>query len=55
MSTPVFDHQGELCAAITVLDATSRLRPDPDGSTAIALKEAADNIGRRLGAKLQKA
>jgi DNA-binding IclR family transcriptional regulator len=49
MSAPIWDHHGELCATLTILDAAARMNVDLDGETAQLLKQSANAISARLG------
>jgi DNA-binding IclR family transcriptional regulator len=57
ISAPVFSSDNTLCAAITALGLSTHVDLRPTGSVATAIREAANNISRDLGAsesKLQK-
>jgi DNA-binding IclR family transcriptional regulator len=49
LSTPVWDHRGELCAALTLLNVAASIDLDIRGETARLLKRGADQISTRLG------
>ena len=49
LSAPVFNHQGNLVAAITTLGAQGDFDTDPNGRVGKTLKEAADGLSERLG------
>ena len=49
LSAPVFDHLGEMVAAITIMGPKGALDDDLDGATAQALKAQALRISREAG------
>lgn len=49
LSVPIFDHMGDLVAALTTLGAAGHIDNDPDGPTALALRKAAQNTSLALG------
>lgn len=49
ISAPIFDHAGELCAAVTLIGPSGLLDVEFDGPDALALKESAAEISARLG------
>jgi DNA-binding IclR family transcriptional regulator len=49
LSAPVFNHQGNLVAAITTLGPQGDFDTDPNGRIGRALKKAADGLSERLG------
>lgn len=52
LSVPVFDHAGELAAAITTLGAAGHLDTAPDGETAMCLRMAGQTASVALGCSL---
>jgi DNA-binding IclR family transcriptional regulator len=50
LSAPIFDHSGQLAAAIAVIGAQDRLDTAWEGAPARALAATAKNLSRRLGA-----
>lgn len=50
LSAPVFDHDGKLVAALTVLGLRSMIDTDADGTLANALRRAAATLSRAMGA-----
>lgn len=54
LSVPVFDHAGELAAAITTLGAAGHLDTAPDGETAKSLRMAGRTASTALGCSLGK-
>ncbi|MGH8111345.1 MAG: IclR family transcriptional regulator [Rhodanobacteraceae bacterium] len=46
---PVFDHRGEMVAALTALGADTSFDANWDGAVAVPLREAAARLSRRLG------
>lgn len=51
VSAPVFDHKGDLIAAITALGHQGAFSVAPDGVPARAVVEAANGLTRRLGGR----
>ena len=49
LSAPVFNHQGDLVAAITSLGPQGKFNTDPKGPIARILKSAANALSERLG------
>ena len=49
LSAPVFDHRGELCAALTVLGSATRIDTDTRHPLALRLRTAAAGISGKLG------
>jgi DNA-binding IclR family transcriptional regulator len=49
ISTPVWDHSGELCAALTLLNAAASIDLDVEGDAARLLRQSAGRIATRLG------
>ncbi len=49
LSTPVFDHAGEIAAALTTLGAAGHMDLRPEGPTAAALRDAAAAASAALG------
>ncbi|MEQ9812189.1 MAG: IclR family transcriptional regulator [Azospirillaceae bacterium] len=49
LSAPIFDHDGQLLAAITILGLRSMVESRPEGAMAGSLREAAHTISRSLG------
>jgi DNA-binding IclR family transcriptional regulator len=49
LSAPVFNHQGDLVAAISALGPQGDFNTDPNGPTGRTLKHAADQLSARLG------
>jgi DNA-binding IclR family transcriptional regulator len=50
MAAPVFDHEGRIALVVTVVGILGTYPTDPDAEPARALKAAADQLSRRLGA-----
>jgi IclR family acetate operon transcriptional repressor len=48
-SAPVFDHKGEVVAAITVTGPSERLRPEDGDQIGSLIRRHADSISERLG------
>lgn len=51
VSAPVFDHRGDMVAAITALGHAGAFSPAPDAAPATALRAAATDLTRRLGGR----
>lgn len=49
ISAPVFDHAGQLAAAVTMIGVASMINADPSGPMARAVREAGEQISRALG------
>jgi DNA-binding IclR family transcriptional regulator len=49
LSAPVFNHQGDLVAAISTLGPQGDFDTDPNGPIGTTLKEAASKLSERLG------
>lgn len=49
VAAPVFDYTGRVVAVLTALGASGGFDPDPDGATALAVREAAASVGQALG------
>jgi DNA-binding IclR family transcriptional regulator len=49
LSAPVFNHQGDLVAAISTLGPQGDFDTDPNGPVGTTLKEAASKLSERLG------
>lgn len=49
VSVPVFDHSGELVAALTLVGAAGAIRTNAKSRAVTALKSAAEALSRRLG------
>ena len=49
ISTPVFDHDGRVAAAMTALGSAAHLDTRPDGPVACALREAGETTSAALG------
>jgi DNA-binding IclR family transcriptional regulator len=48
-SAPVFDHEGHIVLAMTILGPAGGFDPDWNSANAIALREAAEELSHRLG------
>lgn len=53
VTAPVFDHRGDMIAAITALGHHGAFSVDPKGEPASAVRETADALTRRLGGKVR--
>lgn len=49
LSAPVFDHTGQMIAAITALGSAGQFKADPQSREALAVKAAASKLSERLG------
>jgi DNA-binding IclR family transcriptional regulator len=49
MSAPVFDHEGHLVIALTIMGMHGTLDVSPDGPAASTLRQVADDLSRRIG------
>lgn len=50
-SAPVFDHEGHIVLAVTILGPAGAFEAEWDGENARALKACADDLSHRLGSK----
>ena len=51
VSCPVFDHEGALAGAVTILGVASFIDPGPFSDIVMAVKKAAAEISHKLGFK----
>jgi DNA-binding IclR family transcriptional regulator len=49
MSAPILDHEGTICASITLIGTIGLFDTDPDGEDAMALRSTTTEISRQLG------
>lgn len=49
LSAPIFDHHGDIAAAITLVDLSGKIDAELGGATAHRLSEATRAVSRRLG------